>query len=67
MCGGERKIDCNDMREQLRLIVCGIVLTVIAAASIIEPPGVAVGIAYVLVIASMMLTIWREGKRLRGK
>jgi hypothetical protein len=55
------------MREQLRLIVCGIVLTVIAAASIIEPPGVAVGIAYVLVIASMMLTIWREGKRLRGK
>ncbi len=53
------------MRDQLRMIVCGVVLVVIAIASIIEPPGVIEGIGYALVIAAMLIVIQRARKRLR--
>ena len=48
------------MRAQIRLIVCGVVVVVIAVATIVEPPGTAATILYVLVIMSMVLTIYRE-------
>jgi hypothetical protein len=48
------------MRAQIRLIVCGVVVVVIAVATIVEPPGTGAAILYVLVIMSMVLTIYRE-------
>jgi Flp pilus assembly protein TadB len=54
------------MPDQLRMIVCGIVLIVIAVASIIEPPGAIQRIGYIIVIVAMLVVIQRERKRLRG-
>jgi hypothetical protein len=54
------------MRDQLRILICGIVIVVIAAASIIEPPGVVEGVGYAIVTVAMLITIQRERRRLRG-
>jgi hypothetical protein len=48
------------MRAQLRTIVAAIVIVVIVAAGIAEPPGLAEGIGYVAVVLVMILVILRE-------
>jgi EamA domain-containing membrane protein RarD len=55
------------MRDQLRMIVCGVVILIIAVASIAEPPGTVQSIGYAVVIVAMMIVIQRERKRLRGE
>ena len=47
-------------RHQLRIAVCGIVILVIALASIFEPPGTVEAIGYAVVLIVMLFLIRRE-------
>lgn len=53
------------MRGQLRMVVAGIVIIVIAAASIVEPPGTLQGIGFAIVVLAMLLVVLQEWRRSR--
>jgi hypothetical protein len=53
-------------RHQTRIAVCGIVIVVIALASIFEPPGTVEAIGYAVVLVVMLLLIRREMRASRG-
>jgi hypothetical protein len=51
------------MRSQLRLVVCGVVIIVIAVASIVEPPGLIEAVGYIVVVAAMLAVVQRERRK----
>jgi hypothetical protein len=53
------------MRSQLRMIVAGMVVIVITAASIVETPGAVEGLGFAVVVIAMLLVIQRERRNLR--
>ena len=53
-------------RHQVRITVCGIVILVIALASIFEPPGTTEAIGYAVVLIVMLFLIRREMRAARG-
>jgi hypothetical protein len=52
-------------RQRLRLNLLGLVVLLIAIASIVEPPGVAAGIGYGVVLVAIIVAILRERRRHR--
>src|SRR6185437_3772090 len=71
LTGGQAVISVGVVtgRHQVRITVCGIVILVIALASIFEPPGTTEAIGYAVVLIVMLFLIRREmrgeGNRLR--
>jgi hypothetical protein len=57
---GAVRVSAVTGRHQLRIAVCGIVILVIALASIFEPPGTTEAIGYAVVLVVMLLLIRRE-------
>jgi hypothetical protein len=53
------------MRGQLRTIVAGVVIVVIAASLFVESPGAVEGVALAVVVVAMMLVILRERRNPR--
>jgi hypothetical protein len=53
------------MRRQLRMIVAGVVVVVIAVASIVETPGAVELAGFAVVVIAMMVVIQRERSNLR--
>lgn len=51
------------MRSRVRHIAYGVVLVLIALASIIEPPGGVEGVGYAIVIVAILIAFARERRQ----
>jgi hypothetical protein len=51
------------MRSQARHILYGVVIVLIALASIIEPPGTVEAIGYAVVIVALLAAVLRERRK----
>jgi Na+/H+ antiporter NhaB len=47
-------------QQQLRLIVFGIAIVLIAVAAVAEPPGPVGGVGYAVVVLAIIFTVVRE-------
>jgi hypothetical protein len=58
-------------REQLRMVMLGVVLVVlvvigvIGVASIVEPPGIVAGLGYAVVLVTIVVAVVRERRARR--
>ncbi|HEY4427778.1 MAG TPA: hypothetical protein VGN08_06200 [Solirubrobacteraceae bacterium] len=52
-------------RSRTRMTVFGVVIVIIAVASILEPPGVVEGVGYAVVVVVMVSLLLRERRRRR--